>query len=1439
VTGAEVILAALAVGAGAGTSDVAETALMDAYTGLRDALRRRLAGRPQAARALEADETDPGAWQARLGADLTDSGADRDEQVLAAAQRLLEFAGPAGARAGRYAVDANGARQVQAGDGTVHVDTNYGAAAGTITGPVSISYGQLPVPQARPEALAGSPAPGTGPTGQASAAHIGTSYGPAGVFHAPVAVNYVTVEAEREVYRLVAWPRPQGVSGAREQPSRLLAAQYAVVPFDVERRRAQIERMTAWREAADSAGGAGMSVLLAYGPGGQGKTRLAAYVAEESAREGWRVVAARHGPGAGLLASSGPQSGRGLDSEGATGDARGLLVVTDYAERWPAVDLLALVQDLSGIGMPVRLLLVARPAGLWWSALAHELRASGSPAQALALPALAAEVADRQAVFTAARDAFAAVLDVPGADQIPPPAALAGRGFQQVLTVHMAALVAVHERSSRPQAREAGGDRATADADPVALAAYLLDRERAHWQQVHASGVIATQADTMAAAAYLATLTGPLAYSDGQEVLARTGLASTAETARQVLADHAYCYPPPATAAAVLEPLYPDRLGEDFLALQTPLLPGTEAAGLYADPDPWTTRGYRADPWADTVLTTLLTPADNLPGRLPGYARSVITVLIETARRWPHIAQQRLYPLLEAQPHLAVAAGSAALTALASLDRDTAADTGVLSALEKVEAALPARRDADLDIGAVAVTRRLVDHRLAATSDPAEQAGLHLTLGYRYGHARLYQQAVEHTAQAASLLLPLAQADPDAHLRTLITAMNNLSVGLGCLGQPEPALTAISPVVGLRRLAEQHPESYLPDLAVGLANLSVALGAAGRREDALAAITEAVQIRRSLAEQHPDAWLPDLISDLNNLAVCSAGLERWQDSLAASTEAVEISRRLAAQAPGAFLLDLVSSLTNLSVALGAAGRREAALAAITEAVTSYRRLAEQHPEGYLPDLATGLTNLSINLGELGRREEALAAITEAVDIRRRLAAQHPGMHLPDLANSLNVLSVWLGDLRRREDSLAAISEAVQIRRGLAEQHPDVSTPHLADSLSNLSINLGELGRREEALAAITEAVDIRRRLAEQHPGTFLSGLADSLHNLAVHLARLGRRGQGLAAITEAVDIRRRLAAQHPPLTQPNSTTTTGSSWSWHTHDCGHPDHRHLDRLTCSAIPEAALPLTKLSTARLRPPTRQPDLSTRPGDTVDFRLERSRSQAGASGGRGLRRRSGGRCQLPWQLAVRANYRGQPVPTSSSRPLASSGVEPTSYRVRVAAAAGRAGAGVLNLAAGGVEFHVPGLLRAVRSRRSGRPGLARRAACPRIRTPTSASPTRPGGRPGSGPRPRRGAVPADRLALRAALFSRARPARTQYGYPWSTSHSPNAESAHGQQSSKFLSKTASLLAEPGWPCSNRTAHAPGGRACRVGVPRRLQPGVLPADGRRAHEGPRRRA
>jgi hypothetical protein len=118
MTGVELIVAALAAGATAGLSTATGTAIGDAYTGLKRLLSRRLAGHRGAPEALDAHETEPGVWQARLGADLVDSGADADADVLAAARQLLALVDGA-----KYRVDLREARGVQVGDGNTQTNT--------------------------------------------------------------------------------------------------------------------------------------------------------------------------------------------------------------------------------------------------------------------------------------------------------------------------------------------------------------------------------------------------------------------------------------------------------------------------------------------------------------------------------------------------------------------------------------------------------------------------------------------------------------------------------------------------------------------------------------------------------------------------------------------------------------------------------------------------------------------------------------------------------------------------------------------------------------------------------------------------------------------------------------------------------------------------------------------------------------------------------------------------------------------------------------------------------------------------------------------------------------------------------------------------------------------------------------------------------------------
>jgi len=101
----EVVMGAL----GAGLSGTVTQAVQDAYAGLREVLLRRLRGDSQAVSTLEAQVAEPDA----LRVAVVESGLAADEQVLAAAGRVLQAAG---ATVGKYVIDIGDAKGVQIGD---------------------------------------------------------------------------------------------------------------------------------------------------------------------------------------------------------------------------------------------------------------------------------------------------------------------------------------------------------------------------------------------------------------------------------------------------------------------------------------------------------------------------------------------------------------------------------------------------------------------------------------------------------------------------------------------------------------------------------------------------------------------------------------------------------------------------------------------------------------------------------------------------------------------------------------------------------------------------------------------------------------------------------------------------------------------------------------------------------------------------------------------------------------------------------------------------------------------------------------------------------------------------------------------------------------------------------------------------------------------------
>jgi tetratricopeptide (TPR) repeat protein len=717
-------------------------------------------------------------------------------------------------------------------------------------------------------------------------------------------------------------------------------------------------------------------------------------------------------------------------------------------------------------------------------------------AGSLRLPPLAETPAERREAFDAAGEAFAAALGA-GVSPLPVPAHLAGEAFEIVLAIHMAALVAVDAR--------ARGE--FTPSDPVGLSAYLLDREYDGWQSVYDHDArVTTDPGTMGRVVYTATLTRPLPREQGIAVLDRVGVAA-AHDAGRMLDDHALCYPSAGSDGTVLEPLHPDRLGEDFLALLTP--------GHGHD-------GYTPDPWASGAPDRLLNPADGSGGVPTSQARPAVTVLIETAHRWPHVARGQLDPLLRQAPWHAVAGGGAALARLVEIpDIDVAV-------LETVEAHVPDRRHIDLDVGVAALTARLTQHRVSASDDPAHHAELYATLGWRLANAGDYQGAFTATQQAVTIYEQLVTAEP-AVGPDLALALTNLSSALSELGRLEDALATTEEAIRrYRGLPPADLYACQAELAQASNHLSIDLAALGRHEQALAANEEAIEIYQRLASEDPATSESDLARATANLGVRLSDLGRPGAALDATERAVEIYRRLAAANPAEFEPSLAGTLNNLGLTLTNVGRPEAALAAAEQAVEVYQRLAATNPAAFASNLAMALTSLSQALSDLGRHEEALAAAEQAVDIRRQLAAANPIAGEPDLAITLNNLSVRLLKLHRHDEALAAAEQAVDIRTRLAAANPAAFEPGLAAALTNLGATLAPLGRREDAVTAAERAVDIRRRLTANHPEAFEPSFATALGGLAsILLADQSRLEDALAFATQAAEIFRRLARDAP------------------------------------------------------------------------------------------------------------------------------------------------------------------------------------------------------------------------------------------------------------------------------------------------------------------------
>jgi hypothetical protein len=889
------------------------------------------------------------------------------------------------------------------------------------------------------------------------------------------------------LYLLADW-RPEPVADPgwlRELPSRMLSARRAVVPFTG--RDAELADLREWRDGATR-----LAVQWIHGPGGQGKTRLSDQLAAESAAAGWRVVTASNG----AEADRTEPGGQDLRLDGTPG----LLVIVDYADRWPLTNLTWLFKNamLHHPGIVTRVLLMARTADGWPAVRAIlDAHQAGTSAQFLDAPPL--DTGARADMYSAASSSFAAVYELSGDPSIDPPVRLDDPESGLTLALHMAALVAVDAfATGRRPARDMAG-----------LTIYLLDREHLHWARLYNDGISVsgerryrTSPEVMNRVVYTAALTGTVPRAAGQLTLERLRISEPG----QALDDHAVSYP---TAdlhdGSVLEPLYPDRLAEDFLALT---LPGHQAE-------------YPAQPWAAATAADLLT-RDGDEKNPAAWTSRALTFLASAASRWPHLGPGYLYPLLLKDPQLVIDAGSAAMTALATLP---GIDPAVLDA---IETCFPGHRHVDLDPGIAAVASRAAEFRLAAASDPGSRARIHGELGLLLANAGLDEQALAATQQAADILRLLAQDDPVTFTLDFTAALSNLGLDLFRLGRSEEAVAATQKAVATyRRLAQVTPAEFTPLLARTLSNLGVQLSRTGRKEEALRAGREAAEVWSQLGPDDKSGHEASIASSLLNLGARLSEAGQPLEALAPAQEATAEYRKLTQVNQAAYAPQLAKALDNLGGLLSDTGRREEAMAPTQEAVAEYRRLAQANPDAFTGELARSLSNLGNRLSLLGRFDEAVPPALEAVDVFRKLARDIPAAYEPSLALALSNLGIWLAGMGRFKEALAAEQDSVEIRRQLAQANPVAYTSDLASSLDKLGLRLNAVGRPSDALDAARESAETWRRLAEANRETFAPGFASSLTNLGIRLARSGLPKEALATTEQAVAEYRRLAQRNP------------------------------------------------------------------------------------------------------------------------------------------------------------------------------------------------------------------------------------------------------------------------------------------------------------------------
>ncbi|MFI8275610.1 hypothetical protein ACIGBH_11985 [Streptomyces sp. NPDC085929] len=889
--------------------------------------------------------------------------------------------------------------------------------------------------------------------------------------------------------------------GTPPAPSRLLGAPHHVVDF--VGRHEELGDLAEWRDDPSVA----WAVQVCCGPGGQGKTRLALHFAEESQAMGWQTVTIRpqrplsalrppRVPSPAQDGTGGTRARPGHETEPSESGKRtaprrpnGRLVVIDYADRWPVSHLLAALASVL-VSSRVRVLLLARAADSWWSQVRADLEEAEIAHHASSLAPLAFGEEARADLFDRAVQQFTEVLRLPDITVARRPAGLAEDHYGQVLAIHMAALTAVLASADGSPANGDAGSASPGLSVPGDLSALLLRREQMYWRSLAALEPNGVRTADLERTAFIATLIRSTPYDEALNTVARA-LDVTRGEARFAVEAHSACYP---SGASTLEPLLPDRLGEDFLAL---VLPG-RTSGAYT-PERLTPQ------WSQDALPHILDvpatpqavrgpheelfewlaagPADGHSPIRDRAARSRVReglgTLVEAAARWPHVCERHLNSLLGAWPGLALAAGGQAVARFAAMGEASPETLGRIYLL------LP-WGNAEYAGAAAAALERCLPHLLGLGPEPAQHAALLLEFSRRLSFADRLQEAADAAAEAVGILERESVGAPDG----------------------DPALAA-----ALRLLAEIHAQSLAPEPAIE----------AGER---------AIAVHEALAEQDPSADVLAYSSALMFLARLLVLVDRHADALPKAERAVRLLEALSGAWPlptePEYEAQLAEALTVLGAIQADIGAAREATRSNSAAADLYRSLPPHMLVGRQGHVLASLNNRAVLLSREGRFAEAVETAGTAIILAERIAAEPRSPHVADLARLLTLRS----GLRWQE----APAEAAQDARRAVELLGELIAPPwrrrerttYSWALINQSLALLVLGREDDALHLTEAARSAVARLFPARSPELPSTNATIAHVLATFAGVRLEAGKDLDRARDAAETACSLYASLPP-----------------------------------------------------------------------------------------------------------------------------------------------------------------------------------------------------------------------------------------------------------------------------------------------------------------------